>query len=175
VQHAQDVLPIDTLETLTVPPGGEQSYRLPLALGLGDDVECARVVVRPILHPLAIVVGDEPERVITLKFPEVRLHLAPAVVAAARGDDDAPFEQALASRPQDVIAAAARSGERDPVGAIERLLLALPGPDAGARRARCVALEWLTGAGLGDSVERWRSWWDSEAGRRFASERRKAP
>jgi hypothetical protein len=66
------------------------------------------------------------------------------------------------------VAAAVRRAERDRVGVVDRLLLSLPGPDARARRARCTALEWITGQRLGDSVERWRCWWDSAEGAAFA-------
>lgn len=175
VQQVSDVLPITEPPTVEIPPGAEQSIRLPLAFALPADVDFAQVDVRPFLHPLAIVVGDEPERVITFKFGEVRIWFAPPEVATASSEDEGPLELALAEKPQAVIAAAARAALRDPVGTIERLMLALPGPNAQARRARCVALEWVTGARLGDSVERWRSWWDSEEGQRFARERRKTP
>jgi len=175
VRTLHDSLPIDDLETIVVPAGGERSLRLPLRLALPDAAECAVALVRPILHPLAIEVDSEPERVVTLHLPEVRVAFAPPEAAAAAEGGEALLEAALDARPELVVAAAVLSGERDPVGTVDRLILALPGRDARARRARCTALQWLTGARLGDGVERWRGWWDSEEGRKFASAPRKLP
>lgn len=166
----QDDLPIEQSEEIFVPAGGERTLRLQLPLELPQETVYARVLVRPLLHPLAIVVGDEPERVITLRLPEVAISFAPARVVAAPADDEGPLEGALAERPEEVVAAAVRLAERDRVPTVERLVQALPGPDARARRARCVALEWITGLRLGDSVERWRSWWGSEEGAKFVRE-----
>jgi hypothetical protein len=168
VQTSQDSLPIDELADVVVAPGGEQTLRYPILPP--RDVDCARVVARATLYPLAVSVGDEPERVISLRLPEVRMSFGPPGVVAAAPADDVPLEQALATQPRQLIAAAVRRGDQDRAATVDRLVLALPGPDAVARRARCVALEWLTGEHLGDRVERWRSWWESDEGARFVQD-----
>jgi len=175
VRSTRDAVPAGPLEDLVIAPGSERALRFPLPLALPAGTECARVVVRPLLHPLAVEVEDEPERVVALRFPDVTVMLGPAEVALAAAADGAPLARALEERPEQVVAAAVRLAEHDPVAAVDRLLAALPGPDARARRARCVALEWITSRRLGDSVERWRGWWDSEEGMRFAGDRRNRP
>jgi hypothetical protein len=162
VRREEVDLPIDQFRTLEVAPGSERSLRLPIALAFPADVECAVALVRPVLHPLAVVVGDEPERVIALRLPEMRVGFAPKEVAQATADEQAPLELALQERTDLVVAAAVRRGERDRVPTIEELLASLPGPSVLGRRARFTALEWLTGERFGDSVERWRGWWDSK-------------
>jgi hypothetical protein len=159
-------------EELVVPAGGERTLRLELPLDLPSAVVAASVAVRPVVHPLALVFAGEPERVATLRFPEVRVGFAPFDVVAASRDDATLLPRALERSPASVVAAAVRRAERDGAATVDQLVLSLPGPTAAARRARCVALEWLTGERLGDSVERWRGWWESESGTRFAQGRR---
>jgi hypothetical protein len=99
---------------------------------------------------------------------------APRSIAAVAASDapgiSSALDAALSQAAGDVVAAAVRAGHADAAGTVERLVLALPGGDPTARRARCVALEWLTRRRFGDQVEGWRGWWHSDAGAAFARE-----
>ncbi len=161
VQVVQATERFEAFETIEVPPGAERTLRVPFEIPLPAGIEAAVVTVEPVLHPLALLCGDEPERLISIAFPAVKIRFAPAAVVAAAIEDEVPLTRALADIPEHVIGAALRRGEADREGTIDLLVLALPGPDPRSRRARFVALEWLTGERLGNSVERWRSWWES--------------
>ncbi|MBM4016091.1 MAG: hypothetical protein FJ293_14160 [Planctomycetes bacterium] len=162
VQVAIETVRVDQAADVVVPVGGSASLRieLPLALPAGAEAVVARVA--PQLHPLAIRCGDEPERVISIELPPIELRFGPAAVAHAAAGDEVPFERALAELPEHLIAAALHHGEAAKVPTIDRLIVSLPGPDRRGRRARCVALEWLTGQRHGESVERWRGWWEAQ-------------
>jgi len=165
VQTLEDRLRLDLPGDLEIAPGGDAELRVPLELKLPTDGEALVARVQPTLHPLAIRCGEEPERMIALRFPAIEVRFGPAAVVLAAADDPAPFERALAEVPAHVVAAALRRAESGRAETVDRLIVSLPGPDAAARRARCVALEWLTDRRLGDSVERWRSWWEAEGNR----------
>lgn len=170
IQSLQASLRHDDFDDLEVPPGEQRELRVPVALELPADADAAVVEVAARLHPLAIRCGAEPERVVTLRFPPVELRYVPAAVAAAAADDDAPFARAQEQIARHLLGAALRRAEsRGAVEVVDALMLSLPGPDAAGRRARFIALEWLTGRRLGDSVERWRSWWESADGMSFSA------
>ena len=157
----------DSIGTIDVEPGAIAVVRLPFAAHLAKGVVAARVTVRAELHPLALQFEGEPERVCSLPLDDVVVRFGPPRVAAATPGDRAPFEAGLADDPELLVAAALQAAERDPAETVGKLIATLPGPDAAARRARIVALEWITQRRLGDSVERWRGWWDSEEGMKF--------
>jgi hypothetical protein len=165
LQSLEDQLRLDLPDDLEIAPGSDAELRVPLELALPPDGEALIARVQPTLHPLAIRCGEEPERVIAIRFPTLEVRYGPAAVVLAAAEDPAPFERALADVPGHVVAAALRRAETGRAETIDRLIVTLPGPDAAARRARCVALEWLTERRLGDSVERWRSWWEAEGNR----------
>jgi hypothetical protein len=157
----------DSLGTIVVEPGDTVAIRLPFTAPLAKGALAASVAVRAELHPLALQFEGEPERVCALPFDDVVVRFGPPRVAAAADGDRVPFEAGLADDPELLVAAALRLAESDAVETVGRLIATLPGPDAAARRARIVALEWITQRRLGDSVERWRGWWDSDEGMRF--------
>jgi len=119
------------------------------------------------LHPLAIQFEGEPDRVVALTCAPVDLRFAPPRVALGADDGGALLERALAEDPELVMGAALRTAQAGVADVVARLIRSLPGPDAKARRARFVALEWLTGKRFGGDVERWRGWWESDEGMRF--------
>lgn len=162
VQQSLETLRIDQFGQLEVAPGSSGELCVPLGLALPKGAEALVARLAPVLYPLAIRFGDEPERVITIRFPELELRFGPAAVALAAAGDAKPFERALEEIPAHVIAASLRRSESARQETIDQLIVSLPGPDARGRRARCVALEWLTERRFGDSVERWRSWWEAE-------------
>jgi hypothetical protein len=157
----------ESVETIVVAPGGETAVRLPVTVHLAKATLAASVTVRAELHPLALQFEGEPERVCAVPFEDVVVRFGPPRVAAAKPGDAAPFEAGLADDPELLVAAALRAAETDPAGTVGRLVATLPGPDVASRRARVVVLEWITQRNLGDSVERWRGWWDSDEGMRF--------
>jgi hypothetical protein len=157
----------DSLGTIEVEPGSVAAVRIPFAAHLAKGALAAIVTVRAELHPLALQFEGEPERVCSLPFDDVEVRFGPPRVAAAAPGDRAPFEIGLADDPELLVAAALHAAESDPSDAVGRLIATLPGPDAAARRARIIALEWITQRRLGDSVERWRGWWDSDEGMKF--------
>jgi hypothetical protein len=157
----------DSIGTIDVEPGGAAVVRVPFVAHLAKETLAASVTVRAELHPLALQFEGEPERVCSLPFDDVVVRFGPPRVAAATAGDRAPFEAGLADDPELLVAAALQAAEVDPAETVGRLIATLPGPDAAARRARIIALEWITQRRLGDSVERWRGWWDSEEGMRF--------
>lgn len=169
-QATRATLHFDDFEDLVVAPGAEAAIEVVLEWTPPPGAQVATAGVTATLHPLAIRCGDEPERVIALRFDEVVLGFAPAAVATAAPGDDAPWRRALEELPEHLPAAALRRAETaGRVAVVDELILALPGRDAPARRARSLALEWLTGRRLGDSVERWRSWWESRDYAAFAA------
>lgn len=157
----------DSLGTIVVEPGSTVAIGLPFDVPFAKGTLAASVTVRAELHPLALQFEGEPERVCALPLDDVSIRFGPPRVAAAADGDRVPFEAGLADDPELLVAAALRMAESDPVETVGRLIATLPGPDAAARRARIIALEWITQRRLGDSVERWRGWWDSEEGMRF--------
>ncbi len=175
-QQVRASLNHDGFEDWTIAPGEQSELLVPVALELAADADAAVVEVAARLHPLAIRCGDEPERVVTLRFPAVELRYVPAAVAAATPGDPAPFTRALEQVANHLLGAALRQAEAQGVVAVvDALMLSLPGPDLPGRRARLVALEWLTGRRHGDSVERWRSWWESADGMSFSAGESKRP
>jgi hypothetical protein len=162
VQVVRETLRIDSAEDVVVEVGGSASFRISLPLEIPAGAEAMEARVKPVLHPLAIRCGLEPERVIAIDLPAVMLRFGPVAVVHAAAGDEAPFERALEELPEHLIAAALRQGRATPAAAIDRLIVSLPGPDRRGKRARCVALEWLTGERLGESVERWRGWWEAQ-------------
>ena len=170
VQVALETVRVDQAGELLVPAGGTASLRVAMPLQVPTAAEAVVARIAPVLHPLAIRCGEEPERVIAIGLPEVEVRFGPAAVVHAAAGDEAPFERALAELPEHLIAAALRSGESAPAATIDRLIVSLPGPDRRGKRARCVALEWLTGERLGESVERWRGWWEARGAQRPAAD-----
>lgn len=162
LQAVLTTLRVEQDADVVLAPGSSAVVRVPIAFAPPAGAEAIVATLEAVLHPLAIRCGDEPERVIALRLPPVELRYGPAAVALAAEGDDAPLERALAELPEHLIAAALRRGETARAETVDRLIVGLPGPDWRGKRARCVALEWLTEQRLGDSVERWRSWWETQ-------------
>jgi len=154
-------------DRFVVEAGATRSLRLPLASALARDALAAEITVKVELHPLAIQFEGEPDRVVALTCAPVDLRFAPPRVALGADDGGALLERALAEDPELVMGAALRTAQAGVADVVARLIRSLPGPDAKARRARFVALEWLTGKRFGGDVERWRGWWESDEGMRF--------
>ncbi len=174
LQSLQQSLSFDEFDDLVLEPGSSRELLVRVDLALPADADAVIAEVEARLHSLAIRCGDEPERVVTVRFPAATLRYAPAAVAAALADDATPFARALDGIPEHLLGASLRLAQAQGATAVvDALMVSLPGPDARGRRARCLALEWLTGRRHGDSVERWRSWWESADGMSFsAAERR---
>lgn len=156
----------DPSGSVVVAAGETRSLRLPIARNLARDAVAARIDVRVELHPLAVQFEGEPDRVVALHFAPVALHFAPPRVALAPADR-ALLDRALDEDPDLVVGTALRVAETGAADVVARLITSLPGPDAKARRARFVALEWLTGKRFGGDVERWRGWWESDEAMHF--------
>ncbi len=154
-------------DRFVVEASATHSLRLPIASALAKDALAAEITVKVELHPLAVQFEGEPDRVVALNFAPVDLRFAPPRVALGVDDGGALLERALAEDPELVMGAALRAAQEGISDVVARLIRSLPGPDVKARRARFVALEWLTGKRFGGDVERWRGWWESDEGMRF--------
>ena len=169
VQSGSDTVRSESLATLAIPPGEERSLRIALPWRPSPDCDGASVTIHPTLLPLALEFEQEPERLVALRFPEVRVGFAPTNVATAPAGSAELLDHAIDSRPEEIVMAAARLTESDGALVTDRLILALPGRDRRTRRSLMLALEWVTGRSFGESVERWRGWWEAQGDRSAAT------
>jgi len=131
--------------------------------------------VRTAVFPLAVQYGDEPERFVALDFPDLHVCLIPPSVleASALGDWTA-FDRCFDGPAEHLLAFALRYARLDRIRVTDQLMGALPGRSMPHRAAMLAALAEITGQEHGDHIDRWRSWWASREGTRWAMEMRRS-
>jgi len=156
-----------------VPACSAVRFQVPLPPPTVSDAALVRVEVAATLFPLAVRIEGEPESLVALSFPSAQ---AAWVTAAARPElesaDATTLAEGLLETPAVLLVRSVAAGERAPLEVTDWLVRELPGPTRGARAALILGLQAVTGQPFGTAVSRWQSWWASEAGARWAMERR---
>jgi hypothetical protein len=176
-QGSRERVALDDLggREVEVPPGSETVLRVPLDLGAGVGVDYVEVEVQGRLFPLRVHFEDEPERFSPIVFPVARGSFVPEELLGGEGGlaNWEALPKALEGRSRELLALSMMLAEQDRIRLTDWLVGVLPGPNLTARATLLACLHRVTGENLGDDVARWRSWWASESGARWAARSRR--